>query len=181
MSLPAVSSSGLRSSRRSVSPVRPPRVRTRSASLSKKTPPKRKTVATAPPSLLTRYAAQLKAHPLLLGAPQQAFILALANAAKQVAVHTWGGEIDQNIELPFSLDFIAVRNAAFLGGCCMAPPLYCWYQVLNRHVSSNLYKTAIDQLIMGWVFNTYAQFILAKLNGDTFVFSQAMVRLVLLR
>jgi len=63
----------------------------------------------------------------------------------------------------------------------MAPPLYCWYQVLNRHVSSNLYKTAIDQLIMGWVFNTYAQFILAKLNGDNFVFSLAMVRLVLLR
>jgi len=180
MSLPAASSSGIRSSRRSVSPVQPRRVRSRSSSLSKKTPPRKPSVAAASPSLLTRYAAQLKAHPLLLGAPQQGFILALANAAKQLAVHTWSG-VEKEAELPFSLDYIAVRNAAFLGGCCMAPPLYCWYQVLNRHVSSNLYKTAIDQLIMGWVFNTYAQFILAKLNGDNFVFSLAMVRLVLLR
>jgi hypothetical protein len=134
----------------------------------------------APPSLLATYAAQLKAHPLLLGAPQQAGILALANAAKQVAVHTWGGA-GRAVGAPFVLNLRAVGNAAFLGGCCLAPPLYCWYQVLNRYVESNLYKTAVDQLVMGWVFNTYAQFILATLNGESFAFSHDMVRLVLIR
>jgi hypothetical protein len=48
-------------------------------------------------------------------------------------------------------------------------------------VESNLYKTAVDQLVMGWVFNTYAQFILATLNGESFAFSHDMVRLVLIR
>jgi hypothetical protein len=145
MSLRSASPPGKRASRHSVSPGQPLRERSTSTQSSSKTASERQTkgqphrersaaslnasaakprLGAAPPSLLATYAAQLKAHPLLLGAPQQAGILALANAAKQVAVHTWGGA-GRAVGAPFVLNLRAVGNAAFLGGCCMAPPLYC--------------------------------------------------------
>jgi len=110
--------------------------------------------------------------------------MALSNIAKQAIAarfgYAGGGAEAAEAAAGFAINWRSVAAAAFLGGCCMAPVLHLWYLVLNKYVSGVVRKTLVDQLLMAWVFNTYAQFILATLNGEAFVFGTRHVRLVLL-
>jgi hypothetical protein len=128
-------------------------------------------------SLITRYSAILKKYPVLLGSPQQALIMSIANIAKQ-SIHY---QSLKHVEGEFILNRRSVSNAAILGGVFMAPVMHLWYLVLNKYVRNNVAKTLVDQLIMAWVFNTYAQFILASLNNELFLLNRRHVELVLIR
>ena len=141
-------------------------------------------------SALQGYAELLKAHPLAVGMPQQAVIMALANIAKQALAsrrlrirtpasseQAAAGGVALG-SYAFAVDWPAAARAAFLGGVCMAPVLHMWYRMLNRHVGSAWNKTLVDQLLAAWALNAYAQWALAILHGEPFAFTVAFVRLV---
>ncbi len=123
---------------------------------------------------LGRYAALLKAYPLAVGAPQQAVIVSLANITKQ----TLAASLAKRTY--WTINWGSVWKAGCLGGIFMAPTVHCWYFILNRYVKNSTAKTLIDQLVMSWVFNTYAQLVLAFLNGEVFQFTRRHVELVLI-
>lgn len=127
-------------------------------------------------TLFTSYARLLKRYPLLVGPPQQGVIVASANITKQYLYYMRSTESSSQ----FAIQWPPVRNAALLGCVFMCPLLHLWYLVLNKFVKSSFLKTAIDQGIMAWFFNTYAQYVLSVLNNKPFQFSSEHVHLVLI-
>ena len=125
-------------------------------------------------TVLAQYAKWQKAYPMALGCAQQGFIMAMANLTKQLIPCFTGGFAG------CSVDSVEVLKAAVLGGIFMAPLLRFFYSFLDKKVKGIVAKTAIDQLVAAWFINTYAQFMLALLNGESFELSMKMVKLVMI-
>jgi hypothetical protein len=129
------------------------------------------------------YSGLLKKHPFLIGAPQHALILSLANITKQFVIFSTSYETAASLSTPhFVVNWTAVKHGAILGGVAMAPLHFVWFQILNKYFKdSPMKKVLVDQFIASWFFNVYAQFVLTVLNGESFAITRDIFNVVFIR